>query len=163
MAERKECLLIVDVQKGFINEHTKHLPGKINNLYKSYDKVFATKFYNKLGSFYDTLINWGRVRKATEEFELAFIPEERTEILEKSVYSCVNPFFLEKLNALGIKKVDICGIDTDICVTKCAVDLFENGIVPVVLEEYCASTAGPNAHKCGIATIKRFIGAKQVI
>ena len=163
MAERKECLLIVDVQKGFINEHTKHLPGKINNLYKSYDKVFATKFYNKLDSFYDTLINWGRVRKATEEFELAFIPEERTEILEKSVYSCVNPFFLEKLNALGIKKVDICGIDTDICVTKCAVDLFENGIVPVVLEEYCASTAGPNAHKCGIATIKRFIGAKQVI
>ena len=46
---------------------------------------------------------------------------------------------------------------------KCAVDLFENGIVPIVLEEYCASTVGPNSHKCGIATIKRFIGAKQVI
>ena len=115
MVKEKKCLLIVDVQKGFINDYTMHLPEKINNLYKSYDNVFATKFYNKLGSFYDTLINWYSVRKDTEEFEFAFVPEERIEILEKSVYSCMNPFFLEKLNVLGIKNVDICGIDTDIC------------------------------------------------
>ena len=158
-----KCLLVVDVQKGFINDYTKHILGNISNLLESFDIIFATKFYNKTGSFYDTLLNWEHVRKDTDEFSLAFIPNNKTEIIEKSVYSCVTPYFLKRLRDNCIKKVYICGIDTDICVTKCAVDLFENGIIPIVIENYCASTGGIQAHICGISTIKRYIGVKQVI
>ncbi len=159
----KKCLIIVDVQKGFINNHTKHITANINNLLESFDVIFATKFYNKIGSFYDTLINWGHVRKDTDGFKLAFTPNNKTEIIEKSIYSCVTPSFLKKLKRYNIEKICICGIDTDICVTKCAVDLFENGIIPFVIENYCASTAGQQAHICGISTLKRYIGAKQII
>ena len=158
-----KCLLIVDVQKGFINVYTKHLPDKINKILKYYDKIFVTKFYNEVDSFYDTLLKWKHLRKNTEEFELAFKPNKKVEIVEKNIYSCVNNSFLKKLKILNIKRIDICGIDTDICVTKCAVDLFENGIIPVVLQEYCASTDGYEAHENAIKTLNRFIGVNQVL
>ena len=161
--DNEKCLLIVDVQKGFINGYTKHILDNMSNLLESFNIIFATKFYNKTGSFYDTLINWGHVRKDTDEFNLAFSPDDKTEIIEKSVYSCVTPDFVKRLKDNYIEKVYICGIDTDVCVTKCAVDLFENGIIPIVIENYCASTAGMQAHICGISTIKRYIGTKQVI
>ena len=159
----KSCLLIIDIQKGFINKHTKHILPKINHLLDQFDIIFATKFYNIEGSFYDTLINWHELRKNTEEFELAFTTDKNLNIIEKSVYTCVNSDFIKKLKHDNIKKVYICGIDTDICVTKSAVDLFENGIIPIIIENYCASTGGKQAHNNGISTLKRYIGSNQII
>lgn len=62
-----------------------------------------------------------------------------------------------------IDTIDICGIDTDICVMKSAADLFENSITPRVLAEYCASTAGDDHHKAALKIIGRYIGRDQII
>ena len=43
----KTCLIIVDMQLGFINEHTKHLPEKIAdfiNNHSSFDFIAATRY-----------------------------------------------------------------------------------------------------------------------
>jgi len=42
----KTALLIVDLQKGFINEHTAHIPALVQELIPSYQTIFATRFYN---------------------------------------------------------------------------------------------------------------------
>ena len=158
-----ECLLIVDVQVGFINDATKHIPMLVEELQKKYRYVYVTRFYNKENSFYRKLIKWNRFDKGSDDFKLAFKPATDAVIIDKSIYSCVSPSFLQDLNGNKIDDVDVCGIDTDICVTKCAVDLFEAGIVPRVLSSYCGSHAGQEAHIQALGTLKRFIGRDQVI
>jgi len=163
MKKGNKCLLIVDVQNGFINKNTKHIPPLIEQIQYKYDIVFITKFFNRKGSFYRKLIGWDKLTKNSKEFDLAFTPRKDAIIIEKDIYTCINNLFLSSLSEKNIKQVFICGIDTDICVTKCAVDLFENSIVPIVIQDYCASNAGSEAHINAIKTLKRFIGAKQII
>ena len=159
----KNCLLIVDVQKGFINGSTSHIPGLVEELQKEYSYIYATRFFNKPGSFYRTLIKWERFDRDSEDFDLAFVPLDQTQLIDKCIYTCVNKSFLDELKKNSITEVHICGIDTDICVTKCAVDLFESGVEPKVLANYCASHAGVEAHKFALTTLARFIGKGQII
>lgn len=58
----KSLLLVIDLQKSFINENTKYLIDRINNLVNSsmYDYVIFTKFINKINSIWvKSLIIWG--------------------------------------------------------------------------------------------------------
>lgn len=158
-----KCLLIVDVQKGFINESTAHIPKLVEQIQNRYDLLYATKFFNKKNSFYRSLIKWSRFDIRSDDFKLAFSPLSHVKIIDKSIYTCVNEVFLRQLTDNNIDEVHICGIDTDICVTKCAVDLFEAGIVPKVLANFCASHAGNDAHLNALKTLERFIGRDQVI
>lgn len=157
-----KCLLIIDVQNGFINAHTKHIPKLVEELQGEYANVFVTRFFNKQNSFYRTLIKWHRLGRDSVDFNLAFVPRDDAIIIDKNVYSCVTAEFLEQLSQKNIKQVDVCGIDTDTCVTKCAVDLFEANIKPQILARYCASHAGKTAHKNALDTLGRFIGREQV-
>lgn len=159
----KKCILIVDVQYGFVSEATKHIPAMVEELQHHYEHIYITRFYNKPNSFYRTLIKWDRLGKNSKDFELAFSPSENAIIIDKAIYTCINDAFLEQLKNSDIKSVDVCGIDTDICVTKCAVDLFEAGVVPFVLANYCASNAGKQAHNTALGTLKRYIGESQVV
>jgi len=56
-----------------------------------------------------------------------------------------------------------CGIATDGCVLKTAVDLFEAGIRPVVLTDAVSSHAGDEVHQAGLLLISRFIGGEQLV
>lgn len=159
----KKSILIVDVQCGFINNSTKHIPGLVEKLQNEYDYIYVTRFFNKKDSFYRKLIKWNRFDKDSDDFQLAFKPSTKAIIIDKSIYSCVNSSFLQELNKNQINEIDICGIDTDICVTKCAVDLFEAGVIPRVLSGYCASHAGLEFHNFGLKTLGRYIGEDQVI
>ena len=156
------CLLITDVQKGFINKFTEHIPKFVEKLQFEYETVLATRFFNKDGSFYHDLIKWHRFSKDSKDTELAFKIRSDAIVIEKHIYTCINVNFIKLLRSRNISEVHICGIDTDICVTKCAVDLFENNIVPVVLSKYCASTAGLDAHKNALKTLARYIGKSQI-
>jgi nicotinamidase-related amidase len=158
----EKCLLIIDVQKGCINEHTAHIPKLVEELQSTYDIVFAAKFYNPVDSFHRKLIHWNKFGEGSSDCEFAYKPKSDTIIVSKSVYSCVNESFLTKLAALNINEVHLCGLETDICITKNAVDLFESGIVPVVLSKYCASCAGEEAHIQALKTLRRFVGKDQV-
>jgi len=158
----KKSLLIVDVQNGFINENTKKIPELVEQLQKGYDNIYITRFYSERNSFFEELINWKGIYKNSEDFELSFKPDSKAIIIDKSIYTCINERFILDIKSKEINSIDICGLDTDICVTKCAVDLFELGIVPVVLKDYCASSAGYENHKNALITLKRFIGKNQI-
>jgi len=156
-------LLIVDVQTGFINSHTTHIPNVVRKLQEQYQTLYITRFYNQPGSLFRQLVNWNELEYGTPQWELAFTPADHASIIDKPVYTCVTPYFLQTLTELGIDRLDICGVDTDACVTKCALDLFENHIEPVVLANYCSSTFGYEVHRTALATLKRLIGKRQII
>uniref|UniRef100_UPI003340C66F isochorismatase family cysteine hydrolase n=1 Tax=Castellaniella defragrans TaxID=75697 RepID=UPI003340C66F len=155
--------MIVDVQNGFISRSTEHIPALVESAQKDYDVVYATRFYNPTGSFFRTLIKWNRLGRDSSEFALAFRLEVGGTIIDKPIYTCVDKLFVAGLRGQNISVVDVCGIDTDICVTKCAVDLFESGIEPRVLARLCASNAGQEAHEHALRTLERYIGKGQVI
>ena len=156
------CLLIIDVQKGFLNENTNEIPEKVEKLQHKYVYVLITKFYNPKDSFYRKIIKWNKFDKNSEDTKLAFTPRADAMILEKGKYSCVNTVLLDFFKSKDIKIVHICGINTNICVTKNAVDLIENGITPVVLSDYCASQYGIESHIEALKNLRLFVGDELV-
>ncbi|MGH2416210.1 MAG: isochorismatase family protein, partial [Microcystaceae cyanobacterium] len=62
-----------------------------------------------------------------------------------------------------IHTVFICGIDTEGCVLKTAIDFFENNINPYVLEYYSASNGGDNFHQAAILVLSQLIGRSNII
>lgn len=66
------------------------------------------------------------------------------------------------LRQQSIERIFIVGIDTDMCVLKIAMDLFDNGIEPIIFTDCCASTAGLQAHLAGLAVLSRNIGAQRL-
>ncbi len=159
----KKALLVVDVQQGFINQHTAHIPALVEGLLPSYEHVIATRFFNPESSNYRRLIHWTRFSRGTEDAELAFRAGSNTVLIEKTGYTCVDAGFVKMLDGLGVDEVHIAGMDTDICVLKSAADLFDAGKTPVVLAWCCASHAGIEFHDAAIKIIARFIGAGQVV
>src|SRR5438093_18625 len=55
-----EPLLVVDVQRGFINSFTQHIPSRITRLIETdeYSPVLFTRFVNSPGSPYHKLLDW---------------------------------------------------------------------------------------------------------
>ena len=163
LEDSNSALLIVDVQVGFVNDATHHVVPKVEALQKRYAHVYATRFINAEGSPYRRLLDWHRFYAGSDDVPLAFEPIDGVVVLDKHVYTCVTPDFLRDLRDKGIDEVAICGIDTDACVSACAVDLFENGIRPVLLSDACASHAGAEFHEAALRILARLIGRKQIV
>jgi isochorismate hydrolase len=60
--------------------------------------------------------------------------------VEKLAFSCCGaPDFMNKLKLSGKNSVILMGIETHVCVLQTALDLLENGFVPVIVED-CVSS-----------------------
>lgn len=66
------------------------------------------------------------------------------------------------LRQQNIERIFIVGIDTDMCVLKIAMDIFDIGVEPIIFTDCCASTAGLQAHLAGLAVLSRNIGAQRL-
>ena len=62
-----------------------------------------------------------------------------------------------------IDKIYLCGFDTDACVQKTAIDLFENNYNVFVLKDYCMSHKGVELHNIIINNLARLIGKNSII
>ena len=157
------CLIIIDVQKGFINRWTGHVPARVQTRQDAFERVIVTRFVNPPGSAHRRLLGWPRFGPGSADVELAFAPRDGAEIMDKSTYTCATGGFVAELKQNGVERVHLCGIATDSCVLKSAVDLFEAGLEPLVLAADCASHGGPECHEAGLKLLRRFIGAERVI
>lgn len=159
-------LLIVDVQCGFINSFTHHLPQRIARLVKrgEYDPLLFTRFINLPDGPYQQFLDW---HNCCSEQETTIVPElepfVRTDLVFSKPGLCGMPDELKSyLTEQAIKQIFLVGIDTDMCVLKIALDIFDLGIEPIVLTDCCASTAGLQAHLAGLVVLSRNIGALRL-
>lgn len=156
-------LLIIDVQKGFINEWTAHVPSRVESLQDSFDQIIITRLYNPQRSLYRRLTGWNQFSLGAAETQLAFAPLARATIMDKATYSAASEELLARFRTEGVNRVHLCGIATEAAVLLTAAALFEQGIEPVVLAHACGSDTGHHLHQAGLQIISRLIGAKQVI
>ena len=161
-----EALLIVDVQCGFINDFTHHIPQRIVQLIERdrYSPILFTRFINQPDAPYSRFLGWER---CNSEPETNIAPELESFAEQDLIFSkfglCGLPNELaDYLQQHNIKSLLIVGIDTDMCVLKIAMDIFDLGIEPIVVTDCCASTAGLQAHLAGLAVLSRNIGATRL-
>ena len=79
------------------------------------------------------------------------------------VYNAYNNELKLYINTNNIKTIYLCGIDTDACVLKTALDLFENNFDVKVIEDCSMSHSGIEYHISAINMLRKLIGNQNVI
>ncbi|HET7094141.1 MAG TPA: isochorismatase family cysteine hydrolase [Thermomicrobiales bacterium] len=161
-----KAILVVDVQQGFINDFTKAIPGRIARLLarEAYETIAFTRFINVPNGPYPRFLDW-HACAGPPETDLA--PElaawvAEGQVFDKRGFTGIPADLAAHIARLGLTEMDVVGLDTDMCVLKCAMDLFDRAVKPIVLADCCASTAGLQAHLAGLAVLARNIGALQL-
>lgn len=166
-----DLLLVVDVQNGFTNERSEHVVAPVASFVRHWlsegRPVIATRFINTDDSQWERLIHWSRLKTSPEidlrpEILRAIEANPHARVIDKYTYTSLTEEVQDLLKELGTQRVVICGIDTDSCVLKSAIDLFEAGLTPIVLSDLCASHAGDEVHNAGLMLAGRFIGSDQI-
>jgi len=160
----KDCLVIVDVQNGFLSDKTCEVPDKILELLKKkkFNHIVGTKFVNVEGSPYTELMGWRGLMDDNSRQVNKIVVENCEKIFTKTIYSCFTKEFESYLKDNHIEKLFFLGIDTDCCVLKSATDCFERNIPFEVLINYCASNGGMESHNAAIRVMQRTIGEKTI-
>ncbi len=166
-----DLLLVIDVQNGFVNSKSEHVVEPIANVVEKWLKagkpMILTRFINDPGSQWERLIHWPRLRESPEidlhpQIISAIKGSKFAYVIDKRSYSSLTPEVIEILNRYKPKRVILCGIATDGCVLKTAIDLFEQAQTPFVLTDLCASHAGEEMHSAGLLLLEHLIGKDQL-
>jgi len=165
----RAILLVVDVQHDFMAPETAHLPARIEALSEGYRRVLATRFVNHPRSLWVTEVDCVKCMPGTAGVQLAFRPRAPLTVVDKGGYGLLGAALqpaLEALAAAGVERgdeVDVCGLDTDACLLKTALDLFDLGFRLRILIDACASGNGQDYHRRAEEIIRRQLGAKALV
>jgi nicotinamidase-related amidase len=170
MSRNGAVLVVVDVQNGFIRAESQHVVPIIADLVSRWqggggDVVF-TRYLNYPGSPFERLIHWTELQTSPQIDivpELKGYAESATAIVDKTIYSLFSEEGRALVSEHGWTDIYVCGIATESCVLKTAVDAFELDLTPWLLEDASASHAGSAVHDAGVLVTSRFIGPDQVI
>jgi nicotinamidase-related amidase len=170
MPANSSVLVVVDVQNGFIREPSAPVVPVIVDLVDRWQRgggdVVFTRYLNYPGSPFERLIGWTQMHGAPETdivSELRPYASQATAIIDKKIYSLFSDEGAELVQQRGWTDLYICGIATESCVLKTAVDAFERDLTPWVIEDASMSHAGSVVHEAGLVVIRRFIGERQII
>ncbi|MFF3852154.1 cysteine hydrolase [Micromonospora sp. NPDC002575] len=169
MTAARPVLVVTDMQNGFVQEQSAHVVPIVVDLVRRWqaagrDTLF-TRYINYADSPFERFFGWTRLQSAPETEivpDLAPYLDQGT-VLDKKIYSPFTPEGEELFSGRGWNEFYFCGIATESCVLKGAVDAFERNLTPWLIADASASHAGPNAHMAGLLVARRFIGPKQVI
>jgi nicotinamidase-related amidase len=165
MIER--LLLGIDLQEGFLHDEARkdRYVERVEDFLDQHkdEWIVLSKFINQPGNNFEKLINYTSLDKNDPKARLIGNLESlHFETIEKDTYSAWHSPLTERVAEKGIKKVVIFGLDTEACVLKTALDIFDAGIEPVVLEDLCYSSNGEHGHTAGINLLKVLIGLNQI-
>jgi len=160
-----KALIVIDVQKYFLNEKTKPIVKKIREFLirkaNKYSVVYFTVFKNDQNSSLWKISEWKDCKESPDTDVCDEIKEftNGRNLFYKNFLSAYKVPEIEKgLKEHGVSEVYLCGFDTDCCVLATAYDLFDVGIKPIVLEKLTWSTSEEKLHKPALQMVKRNIG-----
>jgi len=161
----KKALIIIDLQKGFINKLTSKLPNKIKEYFQShssdFDLILFTQYKNHQDSPLAKTLDYHEF-STPEEYDIVdelkeFITSHN--LFTKDTYSS---FVDEKLhNTLkenNIEEVYLMGIMTENCVLTFARDAVDRGFFVTVLKDYCGTITNLEKHNAALKIISDNIG-----
>lgn len=147
--DRPDALVIVDVQQAFtipteiirgIRRHSRRFPLRI-----------FTQFVNPPGSLFREKLDQRSCMPGSDDLRLLIEPDPGDLVIRKAAYG-LKAAAIRKLKAVGVKRVEVCGVDTDACVLGVMFSLFDARIVCHAKEDLCWSSNG--LQKEGIQIIR---------
>ncbi|AXH92029.1 cysteine hydrolase [Micromonospora aurantiaca] len=169
MTSGRPVLVVTDMQNGFVREQSAHIVPVVVDLVRRWqatggDTLF-TRYLNYPGSPFERFFGWQRLQSSPD---IDLVHDLRPFVnqgfvLDKKIYSPFTPEGLTLFEERGWGEFYFCGIATESCVLKGAVDAFERGFTPWLVADASASHAGVEAHEAGLLVARRFIGPGQVI
>lgn len=175
MSEFSPVLIVVDTQNGFVTDGSKDVVPEITSLVKRWlqagGAVIFTRYLNYSGSPFERLVGWYGLHEAQETAIVdSLVPltkDPRAKVIDKRTYTAFTSEFNSILNNSGYTDLFICGIATDGCVLKTALDAFDSGYTPWVISDAVASNATSvspqEVHRTALLLLTRLIGIRQVI
>jgi len=163
-----KVLLVIDVQKYFINDNTKHLPKKIADFIdkNKFDYILFFKYFNHPDSNFVKIHHWNKMFGPPETDIVPELTKYVTEnnLFNKFSFSIFRSEGLDEfLRAHSIKELYLCGIDTDACVFTSEMEAFEKDYNARVIGDLCASHSGIAYHRKAIDLIKENLGEQAVM
>jgi nicotinamidase-related amidase len=160
-------LVVIDVQNGFVNERTRPSLPFASKLIEHWQAkrwpVVFTRFHNPAGSGYERWLAWTGLRADDETALHDVVAGCADTVVDKSIYTAFTP---EGEQALAVHAGDtlvICGIDTESCVLKTALDAFERDVRPVIAIDACATDGGEVAQQAARLVLERAVGSDQLM
>ena len=126
-----------------------------------YDLTAFTRFINDKNSIWYKKLNYKGCM--TKNGQSIAIDTQNNRVFDKKIYTAVNNELKNYIQENDISEIYLCGFDTDACVQKTAIDLFEQNYDVYVLKDYCMSHAGKEIHDLYITNLARLIGKDRII
>jgi nicotinamidase-related amidase len=160
-----KALIVIDVQKFFLDNKTEKIVRKIGSYLernsKKYSLIYFTVFKNDQNSPLWKISGWKECTSSPDTDICSDIKgfANNDNLFYKNILSAFKVSQIrDGLKKHDISEVDLCGFDTDCCVLATAYDLFDDGMKPTVLENLTWSTSKENLHKPAIQMFERNIG-----
>lgn len=164
------ALIVIDMQNGFSNHHSRHVVPVVAGLVERWSDagrpVVFTCYHNYPDSPFERFFDWTRLQHSPETDivpELAEHAASAYAVIDKPAYSLYTEQGTALIAQAGWTDLVFCGIATESCVLKSAADAFEHGHTPWIITDATASDAGPAVHDAGLLVARRLIGRRQLI
>jgi nicotinamidase-related amidase len=161
----KRALLVIDVQKYYINEFTKEIPFLIEKYIKqnSIDYILFSKFINHENSNMFKVFKWGKMMTPDHtdicDNLMQFVNSEN--VFQKDTYSVFkSEKFRDFLTKNNIGDLTLCGLDADACILATAYEGFDLGYEIQVIDELTGCHVGEEFRKHGLAIINKNLQKK---
>jgi nicotinamidase-related amidase len=152
------ALMIVDVQRAF--DPPPDFVEKLRRYSRRFSCRVFTRFINPAGSMFRKKLKQKSCAPGTIESELIIAPDKGDLVLEKASYG-LTAKHLKELHRRGIRRVTVCGLDTDACVLGVMFSLFDAGIECHLKEDMCWSSTSPRLHKAAVEIIRQQFPSPQ--
>ncbi|MFF2412412.1 isochorismatase family cysteine hydrolase [Streptomyces sp. NPDC058092] len=164
------ALVVVDMQNGFVNHHSRHAVPAVSDMVAQWSAagrpVIFTRYFNYPGSFYERFFQWYRLQEPPETDIVSELTEAAVHahaVIDKPGYTLFTSEVAELIRQADWTDLVFCGIATESCVLKSAADAFEHGYAPWIVTDASASDAGPDVHEAGLVVARRLIGTGQLV
>lgn len=157
-------LLIVDMQEGFRYRGNVKLTPRINRLIKGFEggKAFCC-FFDRKGSRFEKELKWSKFQKASSQKLLKEVNQAGLKVFRHSGYSILTKELLSFIGRSKPSSIYLCGIYSNVSISKAALDLFDRGIDVKVIADATASDNGKAGHSHAITTLVHALGRKNVV
>jgi nicotinamidase-related amidase len=162
----KTALVIIDMQKGFINSHTKHLPKKIADFIDNneFDEIIGTQYINHPNTACYKFEGWKGCMDWSDEVDI--VPELADKIqtiFKKDTYSCWNNPFERYIRFQEFDKLYFVGVNIGCCVLASVFDAYNSLQDCAVISDLCGTTSGVVSYNAALQVLRENITKERVI
>jgi len=143
------ALMIVDVQRAF--RPAPEFVERIERYSRRFPCRILTRFINPPGSLHRRILKEKSCAPGSTDIELLISPRTGDLIFDKIGRYGLTPSQIRRLQRRGIRRVTVCGLDTDACVLAVMFGLFDAGIECRLHEDLSCSSTGLHAQALAIA------------